>query len=497
MPLLGRVNHFLVCLGGNGLSLFLLLGQACHFDYKTHIRSSILNTANERCSCWKGGRPQDRKADCHKIASIAASVMRNQFLCVGLALVLAGMISAGQVPSGEVPKAQVPKAQVPSGRANSVLLQEAAQAIAAGKLDQAEPALQTVLGSAPQEYHALDLLGVVRVLQRRDGEADELFRRAGRAKPDFAPAHAHLGLLDVQRGDWEQAVPELREALRLDPGRSDASAALIHILENQAQAAATAGQSDKALALLIDAGKYEPDNPDVHFQLGIVALSMSLWQDAADAFQRTLKVRQNDALALYNLGRAFMGLAEFEEAREQFVRYIGARPDDPSGYCALGMTLSALQRSAEARAQFERSIAVAPAMASAGAPAQTESYYRLGLLDLESRDLESAARNLRQVLDREPKHSGAMTALGRVEFEEKHYTEALDLLQRAVASDDSSREAHYYLGLTLARLGRKDESDAQLQIAIQLEHNEAGRRRTVLRILDPAANAKGQIPVTH
>ncbi len=413
--------------------------------------------------------------------------MRNESLCVGLALLLAGVIAA----------AQAPKAHVPTGRANSVLLQEAAQAIAAGQLDQAEPALQTVLGSVPEEYHALDLLGVVRVLQKRDTEADELFRRAGQAKPDFAPAHAHLGLLDVQRGHSEEAVPELREALRLDPGRSDASAALIHILENQAQAAATAGESEKALALLIDARKYAPDNPDVHFQLGIVALRMSLWQDAANAFQQTLKVRENDALALYNLGRAFMGLAEFEEAREQFVRYIAVRPDDPSGYCALGMTLAALQRSAEAKAQFERSIAVAPAMASAGAPTQTESYYRLGLLDLESKDLESAAKNLRQVLDRKPQHSGAMTALGRVEFEQKHYTKALDLLQRAVASDDSSHEAHYYLGLTLARLGRKEESEAQLQVAIQLEHNEAGRRRTVLRILDPAPDAKREIPVAH
>lgn len=403
--------------------------------------------------------------------------MRDELLCGGVLLLLS----------------LTPAAQVSGTRANASPLQDAARAISAGKLSLAEECLLSVLRSAPEEYHALDLLGVVRVLQKRDGEADELFRRAGQAKPDFAPAHAHLGLLDVQRGNWEQAVPELREALRLDPGRSDASAALIRVLENQAQAAATAGESDKALALLIDARKYEPDNPDVHFQLGLVALSMSLWQDAAVAFQRTLKVRENDALALYNLGRAFMGLAEFEEAREQFVRYTAARPDDPSGYCALGMTLAALQRSAEARAQFERSIAVAPAMA----PAQTESYYRLGLLDLESKDWQSAARNLRQALDREQKHSGALTALGRVEFEQKHYTEAQDLLQRAVASDDSSREAHYYLGLTLARLGRKDESDAQLQIAIQLEHNEAGRRRTVLRILDPAADAKGQIPGTH
>jgi hypothetical protein len=47
------------------------------------------------------------------------------------------------------------------------------------------------------------------------------------------------------------------------------------------------------------------------------------------------------------------------------------------------------------------------------------------------------------------------------------------------------REAHYYLGLTYARLGRKQESNEQLQIATRLEHEESEKQRTMLRILDP------------
>jgi tetratricopeptide (TPR) repeat protein len=395
--------------------------------------------------------------------------MRRASLNVGLLLLSANLISA---------------AQISKTRSNADLLHKAAQAITAGKLDQAEDSLQTVLRSAPKEYRALDLLGVVRVLQKREVEADKLFRRAVQANSDFAPAHAHLGLLDAQRGQSQEAVPQLREALRLDPSRSDASAALVNALQDQAGVAATAGESEKALALLIDARKYAPENSDVQFQLGVIALQMSLWQDAVDAFQQTLKLRVNDSLAVYDLGRASVGLAKFEDARAQFVRYIELRPDDSAGYCALGMTLAALQRSAEARTQFERSVALAPA--------QIESYYRLGLLDLDSNDWDAASRNLRQVLDREPKHAGALTALGRAEFEQKHYTEATDLLQRAIANDESSREAHYYLGLSFARLGRKQESEAQLQIAMQLEHDEAGRRRTVFRIVDPTpSDAQG------
>jgi len=348
-------------------------------------------------------------------------------------------------------------------------LQVAAQALSAGNLDRAENQLELVLRSSPDEHRALDLLGVIRVLQHRDTDAEELFRRAAQKKPKFASAHAHLGLLFLQTGRTEEAVPELREAVRLDSSRVDASDALVKIWSDQAQAALTAGDSAKAFALLTDARKLAPNNSDVQFALGMVALRMSRFQDAINAFQETLKLRKNDPPALYGLGQALMSLSKYEEARQDFTRYLALRPDDSSARCSLGMTLAALERPAEARTEFEQSIAITPV--------QTESYFRLGLLDLDSKDLESAAKNFQHVLDRDPKHSGALASLGRVEFEQKHYPEAADLLRRAVTNDDSLREAHYYLGLTYARMGRKPESDQELQRASQLDHQEAEKQR--------------------
>ena len=386
--------------------------------------------------------------------------MRNQLLCSGVVF-LASLLSA---------------AQVSKQSSNPSQLQDAAQAITTGNLSRAEGDLQSVLSSAPEDYRALDLLGVVRVLQRREAEADELFRHAILKKPDFVPARAHLGLLYVQKSQPEEAVPQLREALRLDPARKDASSALVRILQEQAQAAATTGNPETSLALLTEARKYAPHNPDVQLELGTIDLKLSLWQDAVEAFQRTLKLRENDPLALYDLGHAFMALLKYEDSRQQFARYVEVRPDDASGYCALGMTLAALQRVQEAREQFERSIALAPE--------QTESYFRLALIELDAKDLDEAGKNLRLVLAREPKDVRALSALGRVAFEQKRYSEAIDLLQKAIAGDDSLREAHYYLGLTFARLGHKQEAEDQLQIATRLEHAEAEHRRTVFQIQD-------------
>jgi tetratricopeptide (TPR) repeat protein len=375
--------------------------------------------------------------------------------------------------------------QTASQPSTSSLLQDAAKEISASKLDHAEQDLQSILHSSPKEYRALDLLGVIRVLQHQETNAEQLFLHAVQTKPDFAPGHAHLGLLYLQLGNTENAVRELQEALRLDPARTDAARALVHILQDQAQKASEAGDWNSALSLLRDARKYASDNPDILYEFGVAALRLSFDEDAIEAFLQTLKLRKNDALAIYNLGRAFMELSKFEEARQQFAQYVEIRPNDSSGHCALGMTLAALEHSQDARTQFERSIALAPE--------QTESYYGLGLLELEAKNYDSATSNLRQVLDHDPKNALALTALGRLEFEQKHYPEALSLLQQAITADNALREAHYYLGLSFSRMGRKQESDKQLEIAMQLEHEEVQHRRTVQRMLDPGDLKPNQV----
>jgi tetratricopeptide (TPR) repeat protein len=252
---------------------------------------------------------------------------------------------------------------------------------------------------------------------------------------------------------------------------------LTHILQNQAKEESESGDLDGALRSLMEARKYAPDNADLQYEFGMVAHKLSLDDDAIEAFQQTLKLRKNDASAMYNLGFALMGRARFDDARKQFAQYVALRSDDASGFCALGMALAALERSDDARAQFERSIALAPQ--------QSESYYRLGLLDLDAGDYGAAARDLHKSLDNKANDAGALTALGKVEFEQKHYPEALSLLQQAISQDDTLQEAHYYLGLTFARVGRNQESAGQLDIAARLEREQKERSRNMLRIRKP------------
>ncbi|MGA7218389.1 MAG: tetratricopeptide repeat protein [Candidatus Sulfotelmatobacter sp.] len=358
---------------------------------------------------------------------------------------------------------------------NISLVKDAAQAFAAGDSKRAESELNTVLATEPNEFHALNLLGIIRAQQRREPEAETLLKRAIEIKPDFASAHVSLGMLYVQIAKPDDAIPQFQQALRLDPERTDARSSLVNVWRDRAHAVA-AQDPEKALALLIQARKADPKDADVQYDFGMVALRMSLLPDAKHAFQQALSLRKDDATALYGLGRTEMALAEYEDAQATFRRYCELRPGDASGHYALGVTLAALQRWGDARSQFERSIEIQPA--------QTESYFQIGRIDLEAGDLPAAEAQFTRVLKRDPHHAGALAGMGRARFQQKDYAPAADFLQKAIAADASLREAHYYLGMTYARMNRKEDSEKEQEIATRLEHEEVEKHRNGLKIID-------------
>ena len=81
-------------------------------------------------------------------------------------------------------------------------------------------------------------------------------------------------------------------------------------------------------------------------EFGMVALRMS--NNAIHAFDQTLKLRADDAAALYGLGRAKMSVSRFDDAQRAFEGYVRLRPADASD-TMLSASLQALQRASDAR----------------------------------------------------------------------------------------------------------------------------------------------------
>ena len=69
----------------------------------------------------------------------------------------------------------------------------------------------------------------------------------------------------------------------------------------------------------------------------------------------------------------------------------------------------------------------------------------------------------------------------------RRYAEAELLLRRAIQLNPRAVKANYQLGMLLARTGRREEADKQLELAKSLREEDDAASRLQLRLLDPDA----------
>jgi tetratricopeptide (TPR) repeat protein len=242
----------------------------------------------------------------------------------------------------------------------------------------------------------------------------------------------------------------------------------------EALAARRAGNNDLALAFLLRAKYWVPDDAELLLDTGVQEESMKLAHDADAALDEAQRLRPGDPKTLYAIARVKMDLGQTEASEQAWKAYLAAKPDDASAHYGYGLLLQMLQRTDEARTQFQRSVDVSPR--------QAESWYRLGEIARESGDGPKAKQYYLQALERDPAHAGALTGLAILAYKSKQYVDAEADLEKAIGYAPGFQTARYYHGLTLAKLGRMDESEKELSISEQLADAENARKEEGKRL---------------
>jgi tetratricopeptide (TPR) repeat protein len=341
-------------------------------------------------------------------------------------------------------------------------LQEAANQIGAQNLSAAEEALKPLV--AQDDPIALNLLGVVRIQQGQTAEAETLFRRAIEKGPNLAGPHVNLARL-YGKSRAEDAMAELATALDLAPDLEQATLLLREIAAAAAAERARAGNKEAALGLMLRAHKVLPHDPDLLVETALAAMEAGIYRDAQGFLTEALSIRAAFPRAIYALARAYLGDSKGQLAEAEMRKYLALKPDDATAQYGLGYILMSEQKVEEARAAFEKSLALEPR--------QTESVFQLGEIASQEGKGELAAEQYAKVLDVDPRHGGALTGLGTLVYRAGKLDEALGYLERAVAAAPSYYKAHYYYALTLKKLGRKEDSDREFQIATGLQKRDA------------------------
>ncbi len=297
-----------------------------------------------------------------------------------------------------------------------------------------------------------------------------------------APAQQPAGQADgtalLAAGRVAEARDAFEAALSAEPNNAKAQAGEVAASERLALEARAAGKMNDALQTLLRAQQFAPHNARLLFDLGILEDQMRLFTDADKSLAAAEQLNPGDPNILYGLARVKMDLGQLAPAEEKMQAYLKLRPNDASAHYGLGRIYQVGLQFDKAQAEFARSVELQPV--------QTESYFELGDLALKQGDYDEAIKQFGKTLERDPKHGGALEGMGEAYFKQKHYEQAKDFLERAIAAAPDYAPCHYYLGLTLARLGRKEDSERELATASKLADAENKNSATHMQ-LSPAA----------
>ena len=134
---------------------------------------------------------------------------------------------------------------------------------------------------------------------------------AATLNPADASAHYNLGLLHMQRREYDEARARFLRAVEIDPEETDAHYQLGRIARAQGRLPEAIQHFGEAVARDDSHSQHE-----IWREVGATYLAAGQFADARDALRRFLDRRASDPEALYLMGRAAFGLGNLREARE-------------------------------------------------------------------------------------------------------------------------------------------------------------------------------------
>jgi tetratricopeptide (TPR) repeat protein len=147
---------------------------------------------------------------------------------------------------------------------------------------------------APDDPRPWFLLGASYYEAGRLDAAERMFTEGARFPGMLGDAYSNLGAIAFRRGDAKQAIWFLSRAATRRPGKAG-------VRYNYALALNAVQRYDDALREVTAAATAAPQDPEIRFFSGVVALHLGNLDAAAAAFQETLRLDPNHQDAKHNL----------------------------------------------------------------------------------------------------------------------------------------------------------------------------------------------------
>lgn len=302
-----------------------------------------------------------------------------------------------------------------------------------GELETARSGYLKLLQANPEDPEVLHLLGLLCAEQDKLDEAQTYLQKARDAAPQHIAIRLHLANILKAVGQYDAAVAELQEVIRMD-----------------AQCA------------------------PAHNNLGTVYYARKEYELAVAAYQKALELRADYADVYYNLGLALLKLGKDEEAMTAFRALLALAPLHTGAHFQLGCLLLKQRQFYEAANEFST--------ITQTHPHHFESLANLAICYLQQGSVDQAASCYLRALEIMPNDRETLFNLGVIHMQQGYNRDAINYYLHAVKAHPDYFEAHQNLGALY--LMARDYENALLHFRESLRiHPEHEVSRHMIRIL--------------
>lgn len=219
------------------------------------------------------------------------------------------------------------------------------------------PAFSLSFDSLPNyqdEGMKLYIRGTGKIQEKNYAEAITDLRQAVRLRPDLAEAFHNLGYVLERTGDLKTAARAYEKAISLKPNYPSALNNLGFLL------ATTETDVNKAISLCQRAVELQPNSASFRDSLGWALYKAGRGNEALNHFRAAIKIEPGFFKSYFNIGLVELTQSNFEAAAEMFKNVIRLRRNYLKAYVSLGDCYEKLSDDSKALYVYRQALNLAP-----------------------------------------------------------------------------------------------------------------------------------------
>ena len=180
-------------------------------------------------------------------------------------------------------------------------------------------------------------LGNIFLNSGENEKAIEHYIAALQIDPNMVEAHSNLGIALMQEGKIEAAISQFQKAIQLNPD-------FITAENNLKRALAIRKELETEISRLQELLRNDPENFELHFQLGNLYFRKGEQRQAMQQYNRALQLNPKFVPALNNLALVTAANQEYYKALTIFLDMLNYIPDDPEIHYNIACMYARLDR---------------------------------------------------------------------------------------------------------------------------------------------------------